>query len=76
GAERVLAGYKGGTSGGATLLALVVGERGTFVGHAVDVGYAVTHLTAIVVADVPPADVITPEDQDVRFCWFSHFNFL
>ena len=76
GAERVLAGYKGGTSGGATLLAVVVGESGALVGHAVDVGRAVTHLTAIVVADVPPADVITPENQDVRFCWFSHFNFL
>ena len=75
-AERILAGYKGGTSGGATLLAVVVGESGALVGHAVDVGRAVTHLSAIVVADVPPADVITPENQDVWFCWFSHFNFL
>ena len=76
GADRVLAGDEGGTSGGAALLAVVVGEGDAFVGHAVDVGRAVTHLTAIVVADVPPADVVAPENQDVRFLWFSHFNLL
>ena len=76
GAKRVLAGNEGGTSGGATLLTVVVGESGSFIGNPVDVGGAIPHLAAIVVADVPPADVITPENEDVRFAGLSHFNFL
>ena len=66
GADRVLAGDERGAAGGAALLAVVVGEGHALVGDAVDVGRAVAHLAAAVVADVPPADVVAPEDQDVR----------
>ena len=76
GADRVLAGDEGGAARGAALLGVVVGEGHAFVGDAVDVGRAVAHLAAAVVADVPPADVVAPEDQDVRFVWFSHFTLL
>ena len=75
-AERVLAGNEGGTARGAALLGVVVGEGHAFVGDTVDVGRAVAHLAAAVVADVPPADVVAPEDQDVRFLWLSHFTLL
>jgi hypothetical protein len=33
-----------------------------FMANSVDVWGAVSHLTSVVVADVPPADVIAPED--------------
>src|SRR5208283_2250612 len=71
GADRVLAGDEGGAPGGAALLAVVVGE-----GDAVDVGRAVAHLAAAVVADVPPADVVAPEDEDVWFLRLRHFALL
>ena len=67
GADRVLAGDERGAAGRAALLAVVVGEGHALVGDAVDVGRAVAHLAAAVVADVPPADVVAPEDEDVRF---------
>ena len=66
GADRVLAGDERGAAGGAALLAVVVGEGRAFVADAVDVGRAVAHLAAVVVADVPPADVVAPKDEDVR----------
>ena len=65
-ADRVLSGDEGGASRGAALLPVVVGEGDALVGDAVDVRRAVAHLPAAVVADVPPADVIAPENQDVR----------
>ena len=74
GADRVLAGDERGAAGRAALLAVVVGEGRAFVGDAVDVGRAVAHLAAVVVADVPPADVVAPEDEDVRLAGFSHLN--
>ena len=67
GADRVLAGDEGRASGGAALLAVIVGEGDAFVGDAVDVGRAVAHLSAAVVADIPPADVVAPENEDIRF---------
>src|SRR5260370_14115853 len=42
----------------------------------IDVGRWVTNLPAAVVADVPPADVIALEDEDVRLALLSHFNLL
>src|SRR5690349_16348089 len=72
GANRVLAGDEGSAAGGAALLAVIVGEGRPFVANAVDVGRPVTHLATVVVADVPPADIITPENEDVRFCWLRH----
>ena len=71
GADRVLAGEEGGAAGGAALLAVVVGEGNALVADAVDVGRAVAHLAAAVVADVPPADVVAPQDEDVRLLGLS-----
>ena len=65
GADRVLAGDEAGAAGGAALLAVVVGERHAFVGDAVDVRGLVAHHAPAEVADVPDADVVAPEDQDV-----------
>jgi hypothetical protein len=42
------------------LLTVIVSEGHTFIADAIDVRRAVPHLAAIVVADVPPADVISP----------------
>jgi hypothetical protein len=55
------------TTGGTTLLAVPVGEERTLVGNAVDVGRFVTHHALVISADVPVADVIAPENQDVGF---------
>src|SRR5215469_17828105 len=61
-----LACNKRGTSGGAALLPIPVREERAFVGNAIDVGRLVAHHALIVGTDVPVADVISPEDQDVR----------
>jgi hypothetical protein len=75
GAERVLAADEGRTSSGAALLAVVVGEGDAFLGDAVDVWRPVAHHTPAEVADIPGADVIAPEDQDIRLLC-SHDLFL
>ena len=64
-AHRALAGDEGGPAGGTRLLTVIVGEDRTFVGDAVDVGRAVAHLAAIIGADVPVADVIAHDDENV-----------
>ena len=75
GADRVLPGDERGAAGGAALLAVVVGEGRAFVADAVDVRRAVAHLAAVVVADVPPADVVAPKDEDVRLArLIGHFD--
>ena len=66
-ADRVLAGDEARAAGGAALLRVVVGEGHAFLRHAVDVGRPVAHHAAAEVADVPYADVIAPEDQDIGF---------
>src|SRR5262249_59399427 len=66
GAERALAGEEGGPAGGAGLLGVAVGEERRLAGDAVDVGGAVAHRAAVVGAEVPVADVVAPEDEDVR----------
>src|SRR5271154_3076637 len=76
GADRVLAGYECRPPGGAALLAVVVCEGCTFVANAVDVGGPITHLPAAVVTDVPPADVVAPQDDDVRLTCVSHIDLL
>ena len=65
GPQRTLSGDECRATGGAGLLPVIVGEDGTFVGDAVDVGRAVTHHAAIVGADVPVADVIAHDDEDI-----------
>ena len=65
-AQRTLSGDERGAAGGAGLLAVIVGEDRALVGDAVDVGRAITHLAAVVGADVPVADVVAHDDEDVR----------
>ena len=65
-AERALTGNERRASGGAGLLAIVIRKNGTFVGNAVDVRRVVAHHAAIVGGDIPVADVIGHDDQDIR----------
>ena len=51
---------------GAALLAVGVGEPHPFLGEAVDVGRAVAHQAVAVAAEVGDADVVAPDDEDVR----------
>ena len=67
GAEDALAGDEGRAAGSAALLAVVVGEDHALVGDAVDVRGAVAHHALAVAAEVPHADVIAPEDENVGF---------
>ncbi len=67
GPDRRLAGDERRATGGAALLAVPVGEQRAFAGDAVDVGRLVAHHAAIVGADVELADVVAPENEDVRF---------
>ena len=50
----------------AALLCVVVGEGDAFPRDAVDVRRLVAHHAAVVVADVPGADVVAPDAEDVR----------
>ena len=65
GAEARLAGDERPAAGGAALLAVPVGEQRAFLGDAVDVGRLVAHHALVVGADVPVADVVAPDDEDV-----------
>ena len=66
GPDRRLSGDERCASGGATLLAVPVGEQRAFLGDAVDVGRAVAHDAQIVGADIEPADVVGHDHEDVR----------
>ena len=65
-AHRHVAADEGSPPRGTALLAVVVGERDTLAGDPVDVRGLVAHHAAVVVADVPGADVVSPDDEDVR----------
>ena len=65
GAETDLAGDEARAAGGAALLAIPVGEQRAFLGDAVNVGRLVAHHALVVGADVPVADIVTPDDDDV-----------
>ena len=65
GAEGRLARDECRAPGGATLLAVPVGEQRAFLCDAVDVGRLVAHHALVVGADVPVADVVAPDHQDV-----------
>ena len=66
GAEADLAGDEARATGGAALLAVPVGEQRAFLRDAVDVRRLVAHHALVVGADVPVADVVAPDDEDVR----------
>ena len=61
-----LAGKERRAASRATLLTVPVGEERAFLGNPVDVGRAVAHHAPVVGADVPVADVIAPDNEDVR----------
>ena len=67
GAHRALPGDEGGAAGGAGLLAVIVGENPALLGQPVDVGGAVAHLAAVIGGDVPVADVVAHDDEDIGF---------
>src|SRR5207244_3035567 len=75
GAERILASDECGTSGSAALLAVIISESNAFFSNAVNVGSLVSHHASAEVTDIPHADVIAPENQDVRLLC-SHDLFL
>ncbi|WP_455223070.1 hypothetical protein [Kaarinaea lacus] len=54
------------------MLCVIIRKGDAFFSNAIDVRRLVTHHAAIVVADIPRADVIPPDDQDVGF--FSRCN--
>src|SRR5271169_6344638 len=64
--ERVLAGNEGCTTSSAALLSVPVSKRHSLVGDTVDVGGVVAHCAEAEAADVPYADVVAPEDQNIR----------
>ena len=51
----------------AALLAVGIGEKHSLVGDPVDVGREVAHHSAAVATQVRDADVVAPDDEDVRF---------
>ena len=64
-ADGRLAGDEGGAAGGAGLLPVPVGEHRALTADPVDVRRAVAHRAVVVGADVPPPDVVAPDDEDV-----------
>src|ERR1700742_5089570 len=74
GTNRVLARDESGSSRGAALLTVIIGEGDAFVCQPVDIGSSVPHLSATIVANIPPANVIAPKYENVRRFCLSHFN--
>lgn len=54
-----------GSSCGAGLLRVIVGEQRAFLGDAIDVGRTAAHHAAVVGADIPDADVVSHDHDDV-----------
>ena len=66
GADRQLAGDEVGAARRAARLGIVVGEQHAFGGDLVEVRRPARHHAAVVGADVPDADVVAHDDDDVR----------
>jgi hypothetical protein len=64
GAQGHLSGDERRASGGAARLAVVVGEDRALSGQAVDVR-GLAHHAVRISADIPHADVIAPDDEDI-----------
>ena len=65
GADRVLTGDEARAAGRAALLAVPIGEGRPFSGDTVDVRGFIAHHTLAVMADVPIADIVSPNDEDI-----------
>ena len=66
GADRQLAGDEVGAARRATRLGIVIGEQHAFCGELVEVGCPAGHHAAVIGADIPHADVVAHDDDDVR----------
>ena len=66
GADRQFAGDEVRATRRATRLGVVVGEQHSFLGHLVEIRRPAGHHAAVVGADVPHADVVAHDDDDVR----------
>src|SRR5215475_9585537 len=77
-AEDALAHNEHRAAGGTALLGIVVGENHALVSDAVDVRGAVSHHALRIGADVRLADVITPDDENIRLprSLFCHWALL
>src|SRR6516225_1272924 len=65
--ERVLSENERGASGCAALLGISIREERAFLSYAVNVGRVITHQTQVISTDVRVANVIPPDDENVRF---------
>ena len=66
GAEYALTRDEGGPAGGAALLAVIIGEDHAILGDGIDIGRAIAHEAVRVGAEIALADVVAPDDDDVR----------
>jgi len=66
GPEGMLAQDERGPPGGAALLGVRVGEHRALAGDPIDVGRAIPHDPMVVGTDVVDADIVAPDDEDVR----------
>jgi hypothetical protein len=60
----------------AGLFAVRVGEQHAFLGEAVDVGRMIAHEAVRIAAQVGDADVVAPDDEDIRLVRLRHFPLL
>ena len=83
GAIDALPGDEGRASRRAGLFAVGIGEHHAFLGDAVDVGRPVAHEAVRIAAQIRDADVVAPDDEDVRLfvlaisissCWYCSFR--
>ena len=65
-ANGVLARDKCGASSGAALLAIIVSKDYPLIGDAIDIGCVVTHHAQTIATDIPVADIIAPNHEDIR----------
>ena len=75
GADRQLAGDEVGAARRAARLGVVVGEEHAFGGDLVEVRRAARHHAAVIGADIPDADVVAHDDDDVGSLlrrWLRH----
>ena len=76
GAVDALPGDEGRAARGAGLFAVGIGEHHAFLGDAVDVGCLVTHEPVRIAAEVRDADVVAPNDEDIRLAGLRHATLL
>ena len=74
GAIDALPGDEGRAARGAGLFAVGIGEHHAFLGDAVDVGRLVAHEPVRIAAEVRDADIVAPDDEDVRLASVGHVS--